>query len=241
MGLTESRQALLPDNIDEKYDFFKEHWSGKYFSSQVISTKWENKPNLSKHVIVKASKLMVEYFNTNKDLISQIKIIEPFAGNGIASGIIYRKLIEYFPDTILKSTDIQDPTDLTDELAHPVEHGINSVDTIEKYKNDGFNVLMMISPPPSHNINMFDPSKEKIMIGYGDYFALKKFFQTESAQLFIFIGELGASDGSLGMYKYLMDNNPNWKLDREYSLEYKEDPYCDGYIERDLYIFKKIK
>jgi hypothetical protein len=60
------------------------------------------------------------------------------------SKIIYDKLLYVSPDIILKSTDVQDLSDFIDDSSYPVEFGLNSVQTIEKYKNDGYNILMII-------------------------------------------------------------------------------------------------
>jgi hypothetical protein len=76
---------------------------------------------------------------------------------------------------------------------------MNTVDSIKKYGLES-NILLLISPVPS---------LRESMNGYADYFACKDFItQTKDNQkkYIIFIGELGQTDGTEGMYSYLMVN-----------------------------------
>ena len=124
----------------------------------------------------------------------------PYAGNGVASKIFNESLKEVFPEIIHKCTDILDHTLTMDEdLSYPVEFGLNSVETIQKYGHES-NILMMIAPPPSGKIPEFS-----------DYFCLKKWSELKNAELFVFVGELSVSDGSNGMYQ-IIKNRKNRKL-----------------------------
>ena len=87
---------------------------------------------------------------------------------------------------------------------------------------------MMVSPPPES----LDDNPL-----YGDYFTIREWTNVESAKLFIFIGEMGASDGSEGLY-YYMTNHPVWKLDYRKMLYSCED-ILGGPCEKELFIFVK--
>jgi hypothetical protein len=84
----------------------------------------------------------------------------------------------------------------------------------------------MISPPPNNYSN------------YADYFAIKEWAKVPTAKLFIFIGELGASDGSEGLYDYMIEDNMDWKLDCRKMLYHGYDN-MGGDVEKELFIFTK--
>lgn len=228
MGPNISRSVSFPEDINENYENYKKTWTQDIISNSFTSQITKGETFISKSSLDEASEIIMCYFLQYK--VNKIKILEPYAGNGCASKIIYDKLIINYPDIIIKSTDIQDLTEYIDENSHPVEFNINAYDTIEKYKNDDYNILMMISPPPYNQES-----------SYCDYFTIKKWYELESSQYFIFIGELGASDGSEGLYNYLLhrDSNSKWSLEVRFMLKSGKDIY-GGMIEKELFIFKKI-
>jgi len=227
MGLEHSRIVELPNDIDNKYEYYKINWTSENIATNRVNEIDKGKCTLGSKIISRAANHILNYLKSNK--LDQIKILEPYAGNGVASNIIYKKLAEEFPNLIMKSTDIQNLSDYIDDSSYPVEFDLNSVDTIEKYSQDGFNILMMVSPPPGSGNRNYD---------YCDYFAIKSWSQIPSAELLIFVGELGASDGCEGLYDYLIENNPNW------SLEFRKIIYScidslGGPCEKEVFIFKK--
>jgi hypothetical protein len=230
MYVEQSRIIKLPDGINENYDYYQKNWNREFISQIGLNKSVKGYTTLSKNILNIAGVYIKSYFKSIK-LDDNLKILEPFAGNGVASKIIHAKLLELDSNIVLKSTDVQNLTDCVDEFSHPVEFGLNSVQTIEKYKNDGFNVLMMISPPPNG-------TKGEEIFGYGDYFAIKNFHQLDSSKYLFFIGELGASDGSEGMYQYLLDENSFWEL-KFRELLYSGDDFFGGKVEKELFIFKK--
>jgi hypothetical protein len=224
MSLEYSRQLNLPERINEKFGDYQQNWNQESIRKNKLNSSQIGKSTLSKQTLEFAGNILKLYWQD----LHKLKILEPFAGNGVGSKIIYKKLSEIYPDLELKSTDIQDLTEFIDNSSHPVEFGLNSVETVEKYKDDGFNVLMMISPPPSSTDNN---------TGYADYFAIERFSQLESSEFLIFIGELGASDGSEGMYQYLLVDNPFWSLDFRQILSSGTDIF-GGKSEKEIFIFK---
>ena len=77
--------------------------------------------------------------------------------------------------------------------------------------------------------------------GYGDYYACKDFIgQTESGmkKQIVFIGELGASDGSPGMYNYML-RHPRLKLSLRKVL-YKRNYPVFGPVEKEVFVFDII-
>jgi hypothetical protein len=108
---------------------------------------------------------------------------------------------------------------------------LNSVDAVEKFGANS-NVLLMISPPPSIT--------EEYKCGYGDYYVCYDFIlqtkKQKQEKFIIFIGELGESDGSTGMYKYMIENPDLKLLVREVLLLRKY--IFGGNCEEELFIFQ---
>ena len=231
MGLEQSREAKLPVDIDEQYQIYQSNWNPQAIGEIYLNKSTKGRTTLKPQTLNYASELICEYFLTEQDALP-LKILEPFAGNGVATKIIYNELSKLDPNIIIKSTDIQDLSEFVDESSHPVEFGINSVDTVRKYSADGYNVLMMISPPPS-------TMSKTVKSDYADYFAIKAWEQVPTAKYICFIGELGASDGCEGLYDYMCVNNKTWLLDcREMLVKIKD--ITGGPCEKELFIFKKI-
>ncbi len=114
-----------------------------------------------------------------------------------------------------------------DDFEFPLSGGINCVEGVQKYSQDNYNILMMISPPPNHYSN------------YADYFAIKEWEKVvDGIKLFIFIGELGASDGSEGLYDYMIENNMYWQVDCRKMLYHGIDG-MGGDVEKELFIFTR--
>jgi hypothetical protein len=221
MGLEQSRAVTYPSNIDDLYESYKERCTPEMIRSNHLNVPKKGKCTMGQRVVQKAVDRIWEYLKEKN--ITYIKILEPFAGQGIASNIIQKRL-----NVEIRSTDILDLSKYMDESSYPVEFGLSGVDTVEKYYIDGYNTLMMISPPPE--------SAEDNPL-YGDYFTIRAWTNVESAKLFIFIGEMGASDGSEGLYDYMI-NHPIWKLDYRKML-YRCEDVVGGPCEKELFIFVK--
>lgn len=219
MGLSASRATHFPDNIDTLYEAPDIH---QITYSHNNSCR-KGRSTLPKMVLERAGEFILSYFEEIKFIP---KIIEPYAGNGVATNIIYKKLITKFP-VIIKSTEFQDLIEYMNEDSYDVEFDINGVDTIKKYAKDGYDTLMMISPPPNEKT-------------YHDYFTIREWEKVETSKYFIFIGELGASDGSAGLYEFMLKNNPIWKLECRKMLFKKPDEFSPGdFVEKELFIFSK--
>lgn len=85
-----------------------------------------------------------------------------------------------------------------------------------------FDVLMFISPPP----NM-----------YVDYYAIKEYElqKSDKKKIIIYIGELGASDGGAGMYKYMLENS-YWKLAHRKEIDVWKD-FIGGEVVKEVFVF----
>jgi hypothetical protein len=224
MGLEQSRAVTLPATIDNDMMMYKEKWNSENTKIIQLNISKKGHSTLPKQILERAANHITTYLQTNN--FDTIRILETFAGNGIATNIIYKTLIQKNPNIIIKSTDIQDLSDYIDENSYPVEFGLNSVECIQKYSQDNYNIMMMISPPP--NTTSY----------YADYFAIKEWTNVPTAKLFIFIGELGASDGSEGLYDYMIEDNMDWKLDCRKML-YRGIDNLGGDVEKELFIFTK--
>ena len=243
MGVEQSRLEQYPSNIDEMYEIYETYTQNNKNNNHIHQHIKENHLNLPKKgmstlpefVIEIAANDILEYL-TKTGFKDQCKILDVFSGNGIASNIIHKKL-----NVEMKSTDALDLSMYMDENSYPVEFNLTGVDAVKKYSGDeyGYNTLLMICPPPS---SLSDSDGEDISIlysSYSDYFTIKEWAKVKSAKLFIFVGEMGASDGSSGLYHYMLENNPDWKLEYREMLHFGYDIF-GGDVEKELFIFSKI-
>ena len=81
-------------------------------------------------------------------------------------------------------------------------------------------------------------------MGCGDYYAISDFIKqfcadTDSPSKFIvFVGELGAADGTKGMYRYMMDH-PNLILVASLMLSEEHETDMFGHrLEKKVYVFQ---
>jgi hypothetical protein len=230
MGLKFSREESLPVDIDLKYDLYKASWYEQKYLEKSVNQNLKDKTTLHVDTLEKAGSIIAEFVSTNE--LPKINILEIMAGNCLASKIIYESIGKKNQKKInsWKATDLQDFSEIIaplDSTIISVEFNIDCVTAVKNYRTN-YNTLLIVSPPPS---NTNDNS------GYGDYFAIKEWTQLLNAKYIIFIGELGASDGSGGMYKYMMEHNI-WKLKvRELLLKTKD--VFGGPCEKEIFIFEK--
>jgi hypothetical protein len=228
MGAESSRQKPLPDTIDADFELYSSNWTSEIIGSQRSNVGREGTTIDPKGLEIAGFK-MAEHFSRLGE--TSVKILEPFAGNGKATKIVldaFKLMSSSYSlslEITIKSTDIQYLSEFTSSDSHPVKFGMDSVETIEDYGKD-HNTLMMISPPPCRDSF------------YGDYFAIKKWYDEPTAKYLIFIGELGASDGSSGMYQYLMSETSLWSLEAQEMISCYPDHF-GGTVEKELFIFKK--
>jgi len=124
-----------------------------------------------------------------------MNILELVSGNCKASSTIKNKLEE---DSSVIKINRWIATDIID-YASCGKNGIefeklNTVDAVKKYGSLS-NILLLISPQPGDS--------------YSDYYACYDFIKQTKAdedKYIIIIGELGKSDGSHGMYDYMISN-----------------------------------
>lgn len=254
--LESSRDSNLPDSIDENYLKYQKSWNSHTITNSEFSLSTKNSGYIRDCVIHLSSQMINDYFLSEQHSNQNIKlnILEIFAGNCHSSNIIYNKLINSF-DVSIHSTDIIDHSaNLDDAIFHndknhkrTWEFNIDAVNAIESIElcESKYNILLLICPPP-YSIEPADSNKFE---GYADYFAIKRWVNLENSQYIIFIGELGASDGSTGLYKYMIETlqqnqnqnqNYRWILDFRKILSRDSDPIFNSPIEKELFIFKKI-
>lgn len=217
MGVSSSRLVTLPKDLDNKYEDYRKSWidSCHEFSPP------NGKSTLGKDILESAALIIHNYFLDKSPLF----ILEIMAGNGCASEIVCNKLETSLNIEKWTATDIQNLPQSGSILVIPE---CDSVEAISRYGKT-HNTLLMISPPPSSNKSDIN--------GYGDYFAIKKWTELDNSQYIIIVGELGASDGSEGMYGFMM-THPVWKC-VERKMAYLGTDMFGGNIEKEVFIFER--
>lgn len=187
-GMEKSRARDLRHDVDKNRNEIILSWQ----NLSHCSTRWsqnDGKSTLAVDTLEKAGRALRKHFGSRK-----LSVLEVFAGNCTAGQIIHG----YLRVSSWLYTDIE-------KYKRNVEP-FNQLDCVDAVRIFGpcIDTLIMISPPyPDGNTG------SKINHGYGDYYACKDFIdQTDSdnKKHIVFIGELGASDGSPGVYKYLLQH-----------------------------------
>jgi hypothetical protein len=177
-----------------------------------------------------------------------LNFVEVAAGNGFASS----KLVQYLNEvnTIKNKVNKNDVKNevysdadekvkiinkycATDLYCHyckdnyPVVGNLPSELAVREYISD-MNVLVMIAPPPGVNV---------------DYYAIKEFELGNNGgnkKYLLIMGELGASDGSIGIWNYLMGENSDWKLLHRVNILKKSIKVMGltDNVEKDAFLFR---
>lgn len=223
--LQRSREEDLPSDINDKD--VRAKIIASWTEANIISFPWtaeqaKSTSTLSKQTLEKAADNIALLFCHHR---IDLKILEVFAGNCCASQIIYRAIKDQVISWICTDAININKTIVSDKMRF--EH-LNAVQGVAKFGNEA-NVLLLISPPPYSSTKEGD-------LGYGDYYACHDFLHNNQRQKYIiFIGELGASDGSQGMYKYLT-LHPDLNLITRVMLDNSPDVFGD-LGEKELFIF----
>lgn len=223
MGLESSRSKLIPDDIDSFESQLKKQWHITHMkdSNNTRQGVYESLMGLQREYMSNVGTGIRDFFE--KDGIKNLRILEVMAGNCLSSLAIKSIIGDYV--SLWTRTDIGNYSKLSVQL--------DTIDAVKTY-GDESNLLLLVSPPPG----IFGPLDGESVAYYGDYFACKKFIETkkDSDKYIIFVGELGASDGSEGMYRYLLEH-PRLRLcTRKLMLPNQRD-FMGGPLECELFIF----
>ena len=193
MGAEISQESDIPDNIDSYEKVLQKQWRHNVQVYDIDKDMTFISPMALNYAGILLDKTMKKYNITN------LVVLEIMAGNGMASAFVRDKMNmnrvrEWHRTDILRYATNSYMT-------------VETMDSIEAIKNYGArsDLLIMICPPPGHlkfdNFETLGPNNS----AYGDYYACRNFINNaDRVKYIVFIGELGASDGSIGMYKYLM-------------------------------------
>jgi hypothetical protein len=212
MGLAESRLDTI--NFDEiNHQINCPVWTDSKYKNLSFN---HGGPFLNPDTLQKAGQKISDFFKNNS---FTPHILEVCAGNGNSSFIILQEILKNNSCTII-STDLYNYPN--QEINHIVISDYDSGKAVDKF-GDNANTLLLISPPPGM---------------YADYFAISKWEKLIGHRYIIYIGELGASDGGEGMYRYMLESKI-WKLELRYMLSLNSD-YFGGNVEKELFIFSKM-
>jgi hypothetical protein len=212
MGLAESRMDSI--NVDEiNRQMNTPVWTSPKYKDFYFN---QGGPFLRPETLYKAGENIGDFF---KSISFTPHILEVCAGNGNSSFIILQEILKKFSCTII-STDLYNYDN--NNSSHIVKSNYDSGKAVDSFGIDT-NTLLLISPPPGM---------------YADYFAISKWEKLPGTRFILYVGELGASDGGEGMYRYMMESTI-WKLDFRNMLSFDNDMF-GGRVEKELFIFSKI-
>lgn len=252
MGVEYSRIAELPHNINDPD--IRKKISDSWVADNITGPGNEkvdiNFTFLTKSTLDKAAIALSQYFDernisnqssdcalTKEQSLNSLKqspdpkltLVEVFAGNGRASLILQVLCGRFFSEWV--------KTDIREHMGVIQMHAVKAVET---YPSD---VLLLICPPPYNEPQFGEQRARKIPnsvahgdYGYADYYAYVNFIKQPQSKFIIFLGELGAADGSSGTYKYLIEH-PNLNLDRSVIISESKDIF-GGPVIKELFIFR---
>lgn len=226
MGVEFSRSEEMKSEVNEKS--FREKrikdWELKFSSgtTHIHSNKNSDSATLGEDTLGRAGKSIKDFLDREKNH-KKINILEVGSGNRYATKIVTDPSKEYISGLI--TTDIMEYPTLLPEIEF---HKLHSIDAVSKF-GDWADVLLLISPIPGGIDNPTSCS---------DYYACYDFIKNANKpdKLIIFIGELGASDGTIGMYKYLIEH-PMLEL-RHRSMTKESIDTFGGEVEKEIFIFR---
>lgn len=234
--LEDSRAVVLPPGLDSPE--FKERminaWKEKIINKVVVNNHQEDSglPTLRIDIVIKAGKILSDLLlRENKN---DITILEIMSGNCSGSRILLNTLNKN--RTIIKkwiSTDIIDFTKNIKEKELEF-YKINGLDAVNKFNSEA-EILLVMCPPPN----------KIVMDGYlnpmalCDYYSIVDFtdLNPNKHKLIVFIGELGSSSGTEGMYNFMLTNTKIKMLHREILIS-GYNQY--GIVEMEIFIFEVL-
>ena len=238
----------LPENVDSYYMVCKNNWRMMMMENMEIDMSnhiTKESITLGESTTILCAKEIAGYLKRRiktdvvingikkKFITKRTNILDPFAGNGIASKIIYDEVkqvldckFEYI------ATDFQNISKCMSNRSHFVEFNLDCIDSIEKYYQKA-EILLLMCPPPYQYIK-----GDENPTGFADYFAIKRWGELNK-KIVMFIGEMGRTDGSEGMYDYMMNGNSIWKLAKRKVLQEGNDLF-GRFIQRELFIFENM-
>ena len=245
MGLAVSRRVRVGDLFDKPClrQRIQQSWTSKNIQNHGVSNhQEEDRSTLQTWILKLAAKDLILFLKTehqNLALIQEWNVLEVMSGNLNASNFVYETLMQgdlKCPITWLATDVIQWKTNNPN---FPFQK-CHAVDAVAKYGLDS-NILLLISPPP-HAMSSIpkDECEIKNDVGYSDFFACYDYIEqtkiVKKPKFIVFVGELGASDGSEGMYCFLMEH-ANLNLRHRSMLYETIDMYLLP-LEKELFIFE---
>jgi hypothetical protein len=233
MGNSHSRSQLLPPEINLLS--YRQMNVDKWTEKNIIDIHFNKRLNtadtttLGKANIIMTANHIKDFFS--KISLRPLRFLEIQSGNCIPSSII---------KGILETTTATSPaielkwlaSDLVDYKTRVKDIPfvkLNTIDAVAMHGSES-NILIAVSPQPGIGIG-----------NYSDYYACHDFIeQTKEGEekYIVIVGELGAGDGSQGMYKYMLENPELELVKRKMLFKYSDGV---GDVEKELFIFKIIR
>lgn len=235
MGLKQSRAEIFPEIVNTKE--FRDTIISQWNIDTIVDSSLNNPQCVQDCTTLHASILQIAgnkiktfFNNTYPEL--KLNVLDIMCGNCAASKMIFDEIADLTTQWI--STDIINwNKNNIPELF--VFEQMNTVDSIVKFGLQS-NVLLIVSPPPAH----LNTQKINECSGFGDYFACYDFIaqtlECKQQKFIIFVGELGASDGTEGMYNY-MNTHPNLLL-IERSMVHIRPSVSGDNVEKELFVYE---
>lgn len=236
--LFDARKKVFPTYISnvEFREEMKKYWNSKSVSTDITNShqKDTDLPTMPVSIVNKAGDIIGSFLK--KTGMSSCNILEIMAGNCGGSRILLNRIRKCVTINNWYATDVINfPKTIKErEITFTCLHGL---DAVSKFY-DMVDVLLLMCPPP----NSLFLNKECTTINIlalCDFYSIDEFIKLakkeEKEKYIVFIGELGASDGTEGMYNYMIFND-------NLCLEIRETIYTGtnmyGLIQKEVFVFR---
>ena len=212
MGLEISRADKVDIEKETKNRTLK-FWEQENYDTMVFKDFYPNSGTLNDTTILRAFESdLIDVLFPDNVIHENFEILDIGSGNGWH----IKNIMEKYPFLKIIATDYFIPETHYRPILKYLSH-----EAVKEYEGK-FNALMLISPSP---------------MLYVDYYAIKEYELQKSDQkkIIIYIGELGASDGGKGMYKYMLENS-YWKLVHRKEIDVGKD-LLGGKLIKEIFVF----
>jgi len=229
--LRDERNAVINPIVDLKEfrEIMVKQWNETLINSALVNSHQEQQPlpTLPIKIVEYAGDILKNY------LISlgkkEISVLEVMSGNCSGSRFLHRTISKGLKINEWICTDI---IDFTKTIKENIKfHKLDGLKAVEQYGNC-VDILLLMCPPPNQ---IFDGNHVNPM-SLCDYYLMNDFIAMNKGKnkFIVFIGELGASDGTEGLYKYMLSNS-KIKLSHRQMLISSYNQF--GPIEKEIFIF----
>jgi hypothetical protein len=232
--LADSRNVIFPDivNLKQFKEIMTRQWKETVISKDAVNNHQgkQELPTLPIPVVMKAGKILSENLLSKEQ--KRITVLEIMSGNCSGSRILFNTIAKMLTVDKWICTDIIDYASTKSIKEHKIEfYKLNGLEAVRKFTD--VDILLLMCPPP--NTVMYDNNVNPMALC--DYYSVVEYIDFnigKKGKQIVFIGELGGSSATEGMYHFMLTNEKIKLVHREMLVSgYNQF----GIFEMEIFIF----